>query len=318
VKEYAMNFLVKRVLSACLTLLLVSVLTFAAFNIIPGDPARIMAGTTASEEQVEHLREQMGLNVSLPTRYFRWLGGFVTGDPGISLRFGISNSVLISERISVTFWLAFISILLVILISFPVALLTTKRENSLLDKMTNTISTISLSMPNFFLAVILIWIFSLTFKIFVSGKYVPLEESVTGFFGYMFFPALAIAVPSSAMVVKFLRSSIFQQKSADYVRTAYSEGNSASQTLRRHILRNALIPAVTFIGMIVGDIFSGSIVTEQVFNIPGIGRLLIASIAARDFPLLQTMVVYIAFVVVAANTLVDISIQIIDPRIRVK
>jgi ABC-type dipeptide/oligopeptide/nickel transport system permease component len=313
-----MNFLLKRVLSACLTLLLVSVLTFAAFNIIPGDPARVMAGTTASEEQVELLRESMGLNASLTTRYFRWLGGFVTGNPGVSLRFGVPNSELIGERITVTFWLALLSLFLVILISFPVALLTTKRENSWLDKITNTLTTISLSVPNFFLAVVLIWIFSLTLKIFVSGKYVGIEESVPGFFGYMVFPALAIAIPSSAMVIKFLRSSIFSQKGADYVRTAYSEGNSEAQTLNGHILRNAMIPAVTFIGMIVGDIFSGSIVTEQVFNIPGIGRLLIASIAARDFPLLQTLVIYIAFVVVAANTLVDISIQIIDPRIRVK
>ncbi|GHV33913.1 peptide ABC transporter [Clostridia bacterium] len=313
-----MGFLARRVLTALLTLLLVSLMTFAAFNIIPGDPARVIAGVNASEEQVEQIRERMGLNASLPSRYFSWLAGFVTGDAGKSLRFDTDVGELISERLSVTLWLALMSAALTSLIAFPAALLTTRRENSPVDRVTNTVSTISLSVPGFFLGVVLIWIFSLTLKLFTAGRYVPLSESVPGFFGYMFFPALAIAVPCSAMVLKFLRSSIFQQKNADYVRTAYSMGNTPARVLSRHIARNALIPAVTFMGMIAGDIFGGSIVTEQVFSVPGIGRLLITSVAARDFPLLQTLVVYIAFAVVAANTLVDIAIQLIDPRVRVK
>jgi ABC-type dipeptide/oligopeptide/nickel transport system permease component len=314
-----MRFIGRRLLIAILTLFLVSLLTFAAFRFIPGDPASLILGIEATAEQVAALRAEMGLDRSLPEQYLSWLGNFFTGNLGNSVRFrGTPISDLIAERLPVTFTLAFMAVVFILLISLTVTLLTVRKENSPLDKLVNTITTINISVPGFFLGVLFIWIFGLLLRLFTPGAYISYRENAGAFLGYLVFPALAIAIPNAAVVIKFLRGSVFQQLRGDYVRTAYSKGASRHWVLYRHVLRNAVIPALTLLGMIIGDIFSGSIVIEQVFTIPGIGRLIIASITSRDFPMVQTLVVYIACVVVLANTLVDIAIRVIDPRIRVR
>jgi ABC-type dipeptide/oligopeptide/nickel transport system permease component len=295
------------------------VFTFAAFNIIPGDSALLALGTEATDEQVAALRAEMGLDRPLPVQYFSWLKNFLTGNLGNSSRFrGASISGMIQERLPVTFSLASIALVFILIISIPTVLLSVKKEGSALDRGMNTLTAVNISFPGFFLAVLFIWIFGLILKLFVPGAYIDYRTTTAGFLGYLVFPALAIAIPNAAILVKFLRASVFQQLRSDYVRTAYSKGNSPRRTLYVHVLKNAIILGVTLLGMIIGEIFSGSIVIEQVFTIPGIGRLLIASITSRDYPMVQTLVVYIAFIVIAANTLVDIAIQSIDPRIRVR
>ncbi|AEF83446.1 ABC transporter permease [Leadbettera azotonutricia] len=311
-----MYYIGKRLGITLLTLLLVSLLTFACFHIIPGDAALLSLGTDATEEQVEAMRAELGLDKSLPIQYASWLGAFVTGSLGNSSRFrGESISAMVAERLPVTFHLAIISLIMVIIIAVPASFIGIKKENSFLDRLVNTFTAINISMPGFFLGVLLIWIFGLGFKLFTPGSYIDYRENYTGFLGCLFFPALAIALPNAAILVKFLRSSIFREFNSDYVRTARSKGLNRSQALFRHVVKNACLPAVTLLGMIIGEVFSGSIVIEQVFTIPGIGRLLIASITSRDYPMAQTLVVYIAFVVVLGNTLVDIAIRVIDPRI---
>ncbi|MDR2402590.1 MAG: ABC transporter permease [Spirochaetaceae bacterium] len=314
-----MRFIGRRLLISILTLFLVSLLTFAAFRFIPGDPASLILGIEATADKLAALRAEMGLDRSLPEQYLSWLGNFFTGNLGNSVRFrGTPIAELIAERLPVTFTLAFMAVAFILLISITVTLLTVRKENSLLDNLVNTITTINISIPGFFLGVLFIWIFGLLLRFFTPGAYVSYRENIGAFLGYLVFPALAIAMPNAAVVIKFLRGSVFQQLRSDYVRTAYSKGGSRHWVLYRHVLRNAIIPALTLLGMIIGDIFSGSIVIEQVFTIPGIGRLIIASIMSRDFPMVQTLVVYIAGVVVLANTLVDIAIRMIDPRIRVR
>ncbi|GHV93257.1 ABC transporter permease [Spirochaetia bacterium] len=314
-----MYFVGRRLIITLITLFLVSVFTFAAFNIIPGDSALLALGTEATDEQVEALRTEMGLDKPLPVQYFSWLKNFLTGNLGNSSRFrGASISGMIRERLPVTFSLASIALVFILIISIPAVLLSVKKEGSVLDRIMNTLTALNISFPGFFLAVLFIWVFGLIFKLFVPGAYVDYRTNSVGFLGYLMFPALAIAIPNAAILVKFLRASVFQQLRSDYVRTAYSKGNSSGRTLHVHVLKNAIIPGVTLLGMIIGEIFSGSIVIEQVFTIPGIGRLLIASITSRDYPMVQTLVVYIAFIVIVANTLVDIAIQSIDPRIRVR
>ncbi|GHT63555.1 peptide ABC transporter permease [Spirochaetia bacterium] len=314
-----MYFIGRRLIITLITLFLVSVFTFAAFNIIPGDPALLALGTEATDEQVAALRAEMGLDRPLPVQYFAWLKNFLTGNLGNSSRFrGASISGMIKERLPVTFSLASIALGFILIISIPTVLLSVKKEGSALDRSMNTLTAVNISFPGFFLAVLFIWVFGLILKLFVPGAYVDYRTNTAGFLGYLVFPALAIAIPNAAILVKFLRASVFQQLRSDYVRTAYSKGNSPRRTLYIHVLKNAIIPGVTLLGMIIGEIFSGSIVIEQVFTIPGIGRLLIASITSRDYPMVQTLVVYIAFIVIAANTLVDIAIQSIDPRIRVR
>ncbi|MDR0760339.1 MAG: ABC transporter permease [Treponema sp.] len=313
-----MKFVIKRLLVTLLTLFLVSLITFAAFHIIPGDPAAVMLGIEATEAQLADLRAEMNLDKSLPVQYGLWLKGFFTGNLGNSVRFrGEPIAGMVLERLPVTLSLAVLSLVFIFVLAIPAALLPAGRENSPLDQIINAVNTIMISFPGFFLGVLLIWIFGVLLRFFVPGAYVSYREDFGGFLACLVFPALAIALPNAAMVVKFLRGSIFRQFRSDYVRTAYSKGNSRGRVLYRHALKNAAIPAVTLMGMITADVFSGSIVIEQVFTIPGIGRLLIASITSRDFSMAQVLVIYIAFVVVLANTLADIAIQIIDPRIRV-
>jgi ABC-type dipeptide/oligopeptide/nickel transport system permease component len=179
------------------------------------------------------------------------------------------------------------------------------------------VTAVNISFPSFFLAVLFIWIFGILLKLFIPGSYISYSENIPAFLAYLVFPAIAIALPNAAILVKFLRSSISRALRSDYVRTARSKGAGTYTILYRHVLKNAIIPAVTVMGMIVAEVFSGSIVIEQIFAIPGIGRLLIAAISSRDYPLVQTLVIYIAFIVILANTLADIAIRIIDPRIRV-
>jgi ABC-type dipeptide/oligopeptide/nickel transport system permease component len=313
-----MYFLSTRLIITILTLFLVSVLTFAAFTLIPGDPVSLMLGIEATDEQITAMRKELGLDRSLVVQYGRWLGRFLSGNLGNSVRFrGASIAGMIRERLPVTLTLASLSLLLICLMAIPTALLSAHKAGSVLDRMVNTLSTVTIALPGFFLGVLFIWVFGLLLKCFIPGAYVSYKEDFIGFLRYLLFPALAIAIPNAAVVIKFLRGSLLQQLRSDYVRTAYSKGASRTWVLYRHVLKNAFIPALTVLGMIIGEIFSGSIVIEQVFTIPGIGRLLITAIMSRDYPMIQTLVVYIASMVILANTLVDMGIQILDPRIRI-
>lgn len=312
-----MRHLIRRILTLLLTLLLVSLLTFAAFNIIPGDPAALVLGTEASPERVAVLRAQLGLNDPLPIRYLKWMGGLLTGNPGNSIKYSVPAEKLIAERFPVTAALAGIAFLLIVSVSIPLGVYSAKKRDTPLDRILNTVTMINISIPNFFLGILFIWVFGILLKFFTPGGYVDFNTSPARFFSYLFYPALAVALPGIATVAKFLRTSVIGQMSLDYVRTAYSKGNSDNAVLYRHVLKNALAQVISLFGMILAEIFSGSIVIEQVFGVPGIGRLLIASISSRDFPLVETLVVYIALVVVTANLLADVLLQAIDPRIRV-
>jgi ABC-type dipeptide/oligopeptide/nickel transport system permease component len=220
------------------------------------------------------------------------------------------------DRLPVTLCLAALSLILILVLSFPAALIPVRKEGGFLDRLINIFTTISISFPGFFLAVIFIWIFGVLLRLFSPGAYIGYAESPAGFFGYLIFPALAIALPNAAILAKFLRASILQQLRLDYIRTARSKGASFRMVLCRHALKNSLVPALTMLGMIFADVFSGSIIIEEVFTIPGVGRLLIASVSSRDYPMIQTLVVYIAFITIFANTLVDIAVRLIDPGIR--
>jgi ABC-type dipeptide/oligopeptide/nickel transport system permease component len=300
-----------------LILFLVSLFTFAAFNVLPGDPAALILGTEATQEQLEALRHELGIDKSLPAQYFGWLGGLFTGSLGVSIKYHKPVSEMVAQRLPVTFWLSLMSITLALIIAVPLSLLAAARKNKAGDKVISTGAAVGMSIPEFFIGVIIIWIFGIVLKWFTPGLYVPISDDPRLFFKNLFYPALTIAIPNAAMVVRFLRASLVSELSSDYVRTARSKGSLKGRVLFRHALKNAAIPAVTLLGMIVGGVFSGSIIVEKVFTLPGIGLLLISSITSRDLPLVQTLVMYIAAIVVVVNMAVDIIIQIIDPRIRV-
>jgi len=312
-----LNFILRRIVVALITVFLVSIFCFLAFSVIRGDLASYLAGINASQEQLSALREELGLNRNVFTRYFDWFSGFLSGKSGISLSLrGEDISSLISRRLPVTVTLSLLSFLFILLISLPFSLLTVSREGNIVDGIVNFFTAAGLSTPGFFTGLLIIYIFGFCFKFFIPGEYIDYSENIFGFIRCLCFPALAIAIPNSAILVKFLRSSLFQELRSDYVRTAKSKGADKLYILFRHVLKNAVIPAITIFGMIIAEVLSGSIVIEQVFTIPGIGRLLITAISSRDYPLIQSLMIYIAFIVVAANTLADIVIMIIDPRIR--
>jgi ABC-type dipeptide/oligopeptide/nickel transport system permease component len=298
---------------------LVSIICFLAFNVIHGDIASYLGGVWASPEQAQELREELGLDRNVFVRFFDWLGGFLSGNPGNSLQFrGEAITLIIADRLPVSITLALLSVFFILLISVPVSLLTVKREGGIVDRIVNLLTAAGISTPGFFLGLLFIFFFGFTLKLFIPGNYVSYKDHFWPFFGYLVFPALAIAVPNAAILIKFLRGSLFSELHSDYVRTARSKGASRLYILRHHVFKNAIIPSITVLGMIIAEVLSGSIIIEQVFSIPGIGRLLIASISSRDYPLIQALMVYIAFLVVTVNTLADICIMIIDPRIKPK
>ncbi len=295
---------------------LISVLTFCAFHVIPGDPAQLILGTTASPEKLDALRMQLGTNLPLGEQYRNWITGFIRGDFGTSIRYSMPVKSLIEGHVTVTLILGLMVILLTLLVSIPLGIFTAKKRGTWVEQVLGFFNVIGLSIPGFFLSILLMWVFGLVLHLFTPGAYVSYTDSISGFLQYMIFPAIAISIPEIATLTRYVQTAVLEEMDKDYVRTARGKGAGMERILYRHILRNAIVAVIPLIGMIVGSIFSGSIIVEQVFAVPGIGRLLISSVTGRDFPLTQTLVMYIALIIVLTNFAVDLLIQVIDPRIR--
>lgn len=310
-----MKYVLKKVTGLIVTLLIVSILAFLAFEIIPGDPARTILGTEATDAKVEALREEMGLNRPLPERYVEWVRDFVTGDMGTSYYYQESVKSMIGDKIPITVAMTGLSFLFILVLSIPVSVVCVRYENRWIDRFFLILNQVTMSIPPFFIGIVFTVLFGLVFKWFTPGGYISYEENPGGFLGYLVLPSLAIALPKAAMTVKMFRSSLVTEMHQDYVRTAFSRGNSPWQVLLKHALRNGILPVITFLGMMVADIIANSIVIEQVFGIPGIGRTLISSISKRDYPVVEAVIVLIAVVVLVLNTVVDLLYQKLDKRI---
>ena len=311
-----MDYVFKKTGVLIATLLLVSLLAFLAFQIIPADPVTMMLGTDYTPERAEALRRQLGLDRGVLVRYWDWLSGFVRGDMGVSYSYAVEVREVLRGKIAVTAALSLLSWFLVTAVSIPLGIALARYKGRKLEQITVSLNQILMSVPSFFLGILLTWLFGLVLRLFIPGRFVPFSESVPGCLGYLFFPALAISVPKTAKTAKLLRSAILGEMKQDYVLTAYSHGNSRWMVISRHVLRNALLPVVTYLAMSLADIVASSIIVEQVFVVPGLGRLLIASISNRDYPVALCIVVMIAFVVVVMNYLADLLTQAIDPRVR--
>lgn len=312
-----MRLIIKKLLTLIVTLIIISLAAFFAFQIIPGDPATAMLKTTATPERVAALREEMGLNDPVLVRYVRWVVSYVQGDMGISYNYQLPVEELIGDKIIVTSSLALLSLVVIVIVSLPLGFLMARYADKLGGKVMKVSNQVVMAIPSFFLGVLIVLVFGLILRWFTPGEYVSHQESILGFLKYLLAPAIAIAIPKIAMLIKFLRDSVIQEKQSDYIRTAYSKGNTESRVLYVHVLKNACISVITLLGMMIADIMAGSIVVEQVFNLPGLGRLLVASIGNRDFPVVQAIIIYIAAIVVIVNFLVDLLYRWIDPRIRV-
>ncbi|MBR3053495.1 MAG: ABC transporter permease [Firmicutes bacterium] len=311
-----MKYIIKKTIILIVTLLLISALAFLAFQIIPGDPTTKILGTDYTPERAEALRHELGLDQNMFIRYGNWLKGFVTGDLGTSYSYFMPVKEVLKGKVSVTFALSCLSWIIVTLISVPLGIAMARYNTGRMDRFNVVGNQIFMAIPSFFLGIMFAYFFGLVLHWFVPGRFIPFDQSFIKAIGGLILPAFAISIPKAAKVAKLLRSSILNEMGNDYVRTAYSRGNSRWQVIRGHVLRNALLPAITYIAMSLADIVAGSIIVEQVFALPGLGKLLMASIGNRDYPVAQCIVVIIAFVVVFMNYLADVITQYVDPRVR--
>lgn len=313
-----MRYAGKKILTMFLTLFAVTLFVFLSFHVISGDPATSMLGTQATPEKVEALREQMGLNDPVLMQYGRWATGFLKGDMGISYSYQIPVREMVADKIPVTVALTVMAFLMMIVIAIPLGIYTARHAGGTIDKVIYLINQVIMAFPPFFAGILITLVFGRIFRLFTPGGYVSYEKDFAGFLWYLFFPALAIALPKATMAVKLLRSSVIAESKLDYVRTAYSRGNRTRAVLYKHVLKNALIPVITFLGMALADMIAGSIIIEQVFSIPGLGRILLTSISNRDYPVVMAVIVCIALLVLVVNMVVDIIYGLVDPRITVE
>ena len=311
-----MKTILKKAASFIMTVLLVTLFVFIAFDLIPGDAATNRLGINATPEALERLREEMGLTKPFFVRYFSWLASFFFGDMGISYSYGVSVRSMLASKLPITVTLTVMSFIMIVILSIPIGLYTSKYEDRAASKAVDILGQITMSIPPFFLGILITYVFGMIFKVFTPGGFVSYDINFGKFLGYLVFPSIAIALPKAAMSTKLLKSSILSERKLDYVRTAYSRGNSTMDVLYKHVLKNAIIPVITFLGMTLADIVAGSLVIEQVFSIPGYGRLLISSIANRDYPVVQAIIAIIEMIVIIINTIVDTTYKVLDPRLR--
>lgn len=311
-----MPYWLKKIIALIVTLLGAAFLTFLAFEVIPSDAALSKLGLDATEEEIAALREQMGLNRPLPVRYGKFLLDALRGDFGESTQYGIPVITLLGERFGVTIGLALLSFLLIIGISVPLGILAARAKTKTGEGIAAFFTQAMMAVPPFFLGMLITLFFGLVLRWFMPGAYVPAGEDFFAFLKFMIFPAFAVAIPKIGMTVRFLQSSLKEQMRSDYVRTAKSKGCGRRRVLWRHVLKNALVPVVTFLTMVMAEILAGSIVIEQVFNLSGVGRLLAVSISTRDYPVVRAIILYTTAAVVLLNYAADLLCRRLDPRIK--
>ena len=312
------EFLVRRAFISAVTLLLISLIVFAGVRMIPGDPARVLAGTDADAAGLEEIREKYGLNAPLPLQYVRWLGLAVRGDLGESIRTRQSVAGTVATKLPITVELACLSLLVAIGIAIPAGVIAAVRRNTPWDVLASSLSLCGVSVPNFWLGIMLILLVSVRLGWLPASGFVPLTEDPVANLKRMLMPALVLGTGLAAVLMRQTRNAMIEVLSADYVRTARAKGLAQAAVVVRHALRNGLIPVVTILGLQMGALMGGAVVTEQIFVLPGFGRLIVESVFTRDYPLVQGVVLITASSYVLINLLVDVSYTVLNPRIRIR
>jgi ABC-type dipeptide/oligopeptide/nickel transport system permease component len=312
------KYTAKKLFTLIITLFIVSFLAFLAFQVIPGDPATSLLGTEATPQAVAALRAQMGLDRPVLVRYWNWLVSFLQGDMGTSYSYHMPVGEMLADKLPITLLLTGLSFALTVVLSFPLGVLAGSVRNRALDSLCVALDQVVMSVPAFFIGILTCFLFGNLLRVFTPGDFVSYRDSWGACLRYLIFPAFSIAIPRIAMTVKMLRASILDEQQKDYVRTARSRGNSRPAILTGHVLKNALIPVITFLAVSAAELMTGTIIIEQVFTIPGIGRLLLASISNRDFPVVQAIVVILAAWIVVVNFVADLLYQLVDPRIQLR
>ncbi|RCW25845.1 peptide/nickel transport system permease protein [Ciceribacter lividus] len=311
-----MALLARRMAALFLTLLAVSALVFLVMDVLPGDPAAIMLGTSASPDTLAALRHELGLNQPLVFRYFSWIANALHGDFGTSYVYGVPVSQLLVERLAVTLPLTVIAVTLSLAISVPLGTLSAARHNSVLDHVVGVISQLFIAVPGFWVALLLILLFSVGLGLMPAGGFPGWESGFWAALKSLVLPAVALALPQAGVLTRVTRSAVLEVLNEDFVRTARAKGLPRRVALWRHAVPNALIPVVTVLGLQLTFLIAGAILVENVFNLPGLGRLAYQSLMQRDILVMQDVVLLFAGLVVIMSFVVDLSYLFLDPRLR--
>ncbi len=309
-------FLLQRLTALVVTLLVASLVVFLVMEVLPGDPAAVMLGINARPDTLAALRQQMGLDLPAAQRYVLWLGGLVTGDLGTSYTYGVSVWELVRERLGLSLPLALMAITLSTLLAIPLGVLAAARRGRAADAGVMGFTQLGIAIPNFWFAILLILLFGVQWQILPAGGFAGWEAGAWPALKTLILPAVALALPQAAILARVTRSSVLETLGEDFVRTARAKGLTRRAALWRHAVRNALIPVVTIMGLQFSFLLAGTIIIENVFYLPGLGRLVFQAIAQHDLIVVKDLVMLLAAAVVVVNFLVDLAYAVIDPRLR--
>ncbi|MBM3599516.1 MAG: ABC transporter permease [Alphaproteobacteria bacterium] len=309
-------FIARRLLATIPVLGMVAVFVFLLLRLTPGDPAAVIAGDNANSQQVEEIREKLGLAQPLLTQFVIWAGKLLQGDFGESFFFKKTVAELITQRIEPTLALSFFTIVLAVLIAVPLGVIAAYKHDSWIDRGVMGFSVLGFSVPVFVIGYLLIYVFAIEWGVLPVQGYRRIAEGFWPFIERLILPSATLAVIYIALIARITRASVLEVLGEDYIRTAHAKGLTDRVVLMRHALRNAAVPIVTVIGIGIALLIGGVVVTESVYNIPGLGRLTVDAVLARDFPTIQAVILLFSVAYVLVNLLIDLSYTLLDPRIR--
>ena len=310
-----LRYTLSRLQSLILSLIAASLVIFLTVEIVPGDPASFMLGLNASEDTIAALRDQLGLNVPIYQRYINWVVGLVQGDFGTSYTYRTPVSQMIADRLWISLPLALYALTLSTLIAFPAGILAATKRGSISDVLVMGFTQLGVAIPNFWFAMLMVLLFAINLQWFSAGGFPGWDNPLLAMKS-LTLPAIALAFPQASILARVMRSALLDTLSEDYIRTARAKGLTRRQTLRRHALRNAQIPVLTIIGLQFSFLMAGAIIIENVFFLPGLGRLVFQAITQRDLIVVESVVMLLVFAVIVVNFAVDIAYAIVDPRLR--
>lgn len=311
-----LEYIAKRLVSLLLSLAVASLVIFAVIEVAPGDPAAFMLGTGAQADTVAALRAELGLDQSRAARYLSWVGGMLKGDFGTSYTYRTPVAEMIADRLWVSLPLAVYALILSTAIAIPAGVFAASRRGRLGDMAVMGATQVGIAVPNFWFAMLLVLVFAINLRWFSAGGFVGWEAGLWAGLHGLTLPAIALALPQAAILARIMRSALLETLGEDFIRTARAKGLSVRQAVLRHGVRNALIPVLTIIGLQFSFLLAGAIIIEQVFYLPGLGRLVFQAITARDLIVVESVVMLLVFAVISVNFLVDIAYVIVDPRLR--
>lgn len=313
-----LTYVTKRLGSLCLSLIVASLVIFACIEIVPGDPASFMLGINAQPDTIQALRVELGLDQSLAQRYLGWVGGLLGGDMGTSYTYRTPVSDIVSDRLQVSLPLALYALMLTVVVAFPVGVLAAARRGSVTDITVMGATQLGVAIPNFWFAILMVILFAINLRWFSAGGFPGWDVGIFPAMKALTLPAIALALPQASILARVMRSSLLDTLSEDYMRTARAKGLTRRQVLWRHALRNAMIPVLTIIGLQFSFLLAGAIIIENVFFLPGLGRLVFQAITQRDLIVVESVVMLLVFAVILVNFFVDIAYAWVDPRLRVR